>query len=93
MTPEIIVIIVMLYEVIDHQQTDGTSDCNERTLSCDTTSLRRHCYYKNILVNKYWKDLRGHGKKYTYFAIYVFHRNIEYFPRQLRERELHARTW
>ena len=27
------------------------------------------------ISNEYWKDLRGHGKKYTYFAVYVFHRN------------------
>jgi hypothetical protein len=45
------------------------------------------------ILNEYCEDLRGHGKKYTYFAIYVFHRNKKHFPRQLRERELHAREY
>ncbi len=41
-TPQIFIIIVMLYKEIDHQQTDGASECNERTFLCDSTSLRWH---------------------------------------------------
>ena len=56
----------------------------------------RHYVYIATSVqisNQYWKDLRCHGKKYTYLAVYIFHRNKKHFPRQLRERELHAREY
>ena len=40
LTPEIIIIIVTPYEVIDHQQTDGTSKCHERRVTTYTLLLQ-----------------------------------------------------
>ena len=43
--------------------------------SCDTQHHYVDIATSEQISNKYWKELRGHSIKYSYFAIYIFHRN------------------